>query len=53
MSLTYIEDQGTTLFVYTRDRDYLFGVTTGVLAQLGLSILDARINSTRDDYTLD
>ena len=53
VSLTYIEDQGTTLFVYTRDRDYLFGVTTGVLAQLGLSILDARINSTRDDYTLD
>ncbi|MES1925157.1 [protein-PII] uridylyltransferase [Salinisphaera sp. T31B1] len=53
VSLTHIHDQGTTLFVYTRDRDYLFGVTTGVLAQLGLSILDARINSTRDDYTLD
>lgn len=53
VSLTHITDQGTTLFVYTRDRDYLFGVTTGVLAQLGLSILDARINSTRDDYTLD
>ncbi|GAB3683382.1 [protein-PII] uridylyltransferase [Salinisphaera aquimarina] len=53
VSLSHIGDQGTTLFVYTRDRDYLFGVTTGVLAQLGLSILDARINSTRDDYTLD
>ena len=53
VTLTDIPDQGTTLFVYTRDRDYLFGVTTGVLAQLGLSVLDARINSTSDDYTLD
>jgi len=53
VSLSHIDDQGTTLFVYTQDRDHLFGVTTGVLAQLGLSILDARINSTRDDYTLD
>ncbi len=53
VSLIHIGDQGTTLFVFTRDRDYLFGVTTGVLAQLGLSILDARINTTRDDYTID
>ncbi|RJS95343.1 [protein-PII] uridylyltransferase [Salinisphaera sp. Q1T1-3] len=53
VTLTDIPDQGTTLFVYTRDRDYLFGVTTGVLAQLGLSVLDARINTTSDDYTLD
>lgn len=53
VSLTHIKDQGTTLFVYSRDRDYLFGVTTGVVAQLGLSVLDARINTTDDDYTLD
>lgn len=53
VSLTHIKDQGSTLFVYSRDRDYLFGVTTGVLAQLGLSVLDARINTTHDDYTLD
>lgn len=53
VSITDIPDQGTTLFVYTRDRDYLFGVTTGMLAQLGLSVLDARINTTGDDYTLD
>lgn len=53
VSLTHIREQGSTVFVYTRDRDYLFGVTTGVLAQLGLSILDARINTTEDDYTLD
>lgn len=53
VSLTHIKDQGTTVFVYSRDRDYLFGVTTGVLAQLGLSVMDARINTTDDDYTLD
>lgn len=53
VSLIHIGDQGTTLFIYTRDRDYLFGVATGVLAQMGLTVLDARINSTRDDYTID
>lgn len=53
VSLIHIGDQGTTLFIYTRDRDYLFGIATGVLAQMGLTILDARINSTRDDYTID
>ena len=53
VSLVDIDDQGSTLFIYTRDRNYLFGVTTGILAQMGLSVLDARINSTRDDYTLD
>lgn len=51
--ITNMPGQGTTLFVYARDRDYLFGLTTGVLAQLGLSVLDARINTTADDYTLD
>ncbi|MDX1496542.1 MAG: [protein-PII] uridylyltransferase [Salinisphaeraceae bacterium] len=46
-------EQGTSVFVYTRDADYLFGLLTGVLAQLGLTILDARISSTSDQYTLD
>ena len=45
--------RGTTVFVYMRDRDHLFGLTTGVLARLGLNILDARINTTGDGYTLD
>ncbi|MDR3416727.1 MAG: [protein-PII] uridylyltransferase [Nevskia sp.] len=44
---------GTTVFVYTRDRDYLFALSTGVLARLGLNILDARINTTGDGYVLD
>ncbi len=46
-------EMGTAVFVYARDVDYLFGLLTGVLAQLGLSIHDARIASTLDRYTLD
>lgn len=53
VSIHDIPDQGTALSVYCRDRNYLFGVTTGILAQLGFSIMDARINTTNDDYTLD
>jgi [protein-PII] uridylyltransferase len=48
-----LASRGTTVFVYTRDVDYLFGLSTGMLARLGLNILDARIGSTRDGYTLD
>jgi [protein-PII] uridylyltransferase len=48
-----LDDRGTTVFVYMRDRDHLFALCTGVLAKLGLSILDARINTTADSYVLD
>jgi len=48
-----VDGQGTTVFVYTRDRDHLFGLSTGVLARMGLNILDARINTTADGYVLD
>jgi len=48
-----LADRGTTVFIYTRDRDHLFGLSTGVLARLGLNILDARLNTTDDGYTLD
>ena len=46
-------DRGTMLFIYAGDQPFLFGRTTGVLARLGLNILDARINTTPDGYTLD
>lgn len=55
-TLVLVEPQtnrGTSVFVYTRDVDYLFGLLTGVLAQMGLNILDARISATVDNYTLD
>ncbi|MDH4457248.1 MAG: [protein-PII] uridylyltransferase [Nevskia sp.] len=48
-----LDGRGTTVFVYMRDRDHLFGLSTGVLAKLGLSILDARINTSADGYVLD
>ena len=48
-----LADLGTSVFIYTRDRDHLFGLTTGVLARLGLNILDARLNTTADGFTLD
>jgi len=48
-----VDGRGTTVFVYMRDRDHLFGLSTGVLAKLGLTILDARINTTDDGYALD
>lgn len=48
-----IDKETTTVFIYTEDVDYLFGLTTGILSQLGLNVLDARIGSTNDGYTLD
>jgi len=48
-----ISGRGSTVFVYMRDREQLFALATGVLAKLGLNILDARINTTADGYVLD
>lgn len=51
--VSVLEDRGTSVFVYMRDRDHLFALTAAVLTQLGLSILDARITTSADGYTLD
>ncbi|HET8882890.1 MAG TPA: [protein-PII] uridylyltransferase [Solimonas sp.] len=48
-----IGGRGTSVFIYTRDRDHLFGLSTGVLARLGLNILDARLHTTGDGFVLD
>lgn len=48
-----LADRGTTVFIYMRDRERLFAVTTGVLARMGLNILDARLHTTRDGFVLD
>jgi len=47
------DDSTTEVFVYSRDRRSLFAKTTSVLDQLGLTVLDARIITSRDGYTLD
>lgn len=46
-------ERGTAVFVYMPDAPKLFVITSTGLAQLGLNILDARITSTTDGYTLD
>ncbi len=46
-------DRGSSVFIYCRDRNHLFALCTGVLAQLGLNILDARLHTTDDGYVLD
>lgn len=40
------------VFVYTKNADYLFSICTATLDQLGLTILDARIITTRNDFVL-
>ena len=48
-----LPERGTSVFIYTLDRDHLFGLSTGVLARLGLNILDARLHTTHDGHVLD
>ena len=47
------ENRATSVFIYCHDRDHLFALSTGVLSQLGLNILDARLHTTADGYVLD
>ena len=44
---------GTEIFIYMQDQDYIFAITTKALDQLGLNIVDARIITSSDEYTLD
>ena len=44
---------GTEIFVYTRDQANLFALITAVLDQLGLTVLDARIITGANGYSLD
>ena len=43
---------GTKLFIHTRSADDLFAATAAAIEQLGLSIHDARIATSSDDWTL-
>ena len=40
------------IFVYTKNEEAIFSLSTATLDQLGLTILDARIMTTTDDYVL-
>ncbi|MEI7993765.1 MAG: [protein-PII] uridylyltransferase [Methylococcaceae bacterium] len=41
------------IFIYAKKRDTLFSISTATLDQIGLSILDARIMTTKHDYAFD
>ncbi|MWJ27353.1 [protein-PII] uridylyltransferase [Halomonas sp. ZH2S] len=43
---------GTKVFIYTRSVEDLFAATAAAMEQLGLSIHDARIATSRNDWTL-
>ena len=44
---------GTEVFVCARDIDYVFATITATLDRLGFDIIDARITTSRQGYTLD
>ncbi|MFO1433459.1 MAG: [protein-PII] uridylyltransferase [Candidatus Competibacteraceae bacterium] len=44
---------GTEIFVYTRDREGVFADMVTIMDRLGLSVLDARVITSRYGYTLD
>jgi len=44
---------GTELFVYTHDKKYLFALLTAGLERLGLSVIDARIITSKNGFALD
>ncbi len=47
------ERGGTEIFFYTPIREHQFTITTSLLDQLGLNIVDARILPSKDNHTLD
>ncbi len=47
------EAGGTEFLIYTPDRDGLFAILTGGFDRLNLSIVDARIHTTRNGFALD
>ena len=44
---------GTEIFLYTKNRAYLFAKVTAALEQLDMNIADARIVTSNDGHTLD
>lgn len=49
----HASEGGTEIFIYIRDQDNLFAAITTLLAQKGLSILDATIHTAQNGFCLD
>lgn len=47
------ERGGSEIFIYMPDQDNIFATSTRVMKQLGLTILDARIITSNDGFTID
>lgn len=47
------ERGGTEIFLYTEDQDHLFALTAMAIDQMALNIVNARIITTGNGYTLD
>ncbi len=43
---------GTEIFIYSKIFDGLFSISTSIIDQMGLTIVDARIMQSKDGYTL-
>ncbi len=48
-----LEHGGSKVFIYTQDEENLFAASVAALDQLCLSIQDARISTSADNYSLD
>ena len=44
---------GSEIFVYTRDKNYIFATMTATLETLGLNVIDARVITSNNGFTLD
>ena len=44
---------GSLIFLHMKDRDNVFAITTKLIEQIGLNVLDAKIISSKTKYTLD
>jgi len=48
-----LKSGGTEVFIHTRYHSNLFTLITGIIEQMNLTVMDARIFTSKDNYTLD
>ncbi len=47
------ERGGSLIFVHMKNKDNIFAITTKTIEQIGLNVVDAKIISSKNNYTLD
>jgi len=48
-----LKSGGTEVFIHTKYHSNLFTLITGIIEQMNLTVMDARIFTSKDNYTLD